>query len=105
MKTGNYEEIEAPLFCLIGDGDGDTEAAVYHVGEYLVFVPEGVGPVTYRKPSGDTIPAPNAQLLEAAKEALDYLTDHGIDLEGEDEERVAGIRLRLDEAIDAAYGS
>ena len=44
-------------------------------------------------------------LLSVAQEALDYLTDHGIDLDGEEEAHVAGIRGRLDEAINAAKGN
>lgn len=42
------------------------------------------------------------KLLKAAKRALDYLTDHGIDLEGRDEETVAAIRAELDDAISSA---
>jgi hypothetical protein len=102
MKTVNQDEIEAPTYCMIADEDGDPEATIYLIGQYLVTVPEA-GRVTYRKTteSGDQFATPDAQLLEAAKEALEYLTDHGIDLEGEEEELVAGIRLRLDEAISA----
>lgn len=35
----------------------------------------------------------------AAQRALEYLTDHGIDLEGEQEELVADIRLELENAL------
>ena len=43
-------------------------------------------------------------LLAVAQAALDYLTDHAIDLEGEPEEILAGLRLDLDDAILAAQG-
>ena len=39
------------------------------------------------------------KLEAAAKRALDYLTDHGIDLDGEEEALVADIRFDLDEAL------
>lgn len=44
------------------------------------------------------------QLLAAAKRALEYLTDHGLDLDGHEEEIVAGIRAELDDAITKAKG-
>jgi hypothetical protein len=40
-----------------------------------------------------------AKLYAAAQRALDYLTDHGIDLDGEDEALVADIRLDLENAL------
>jgi hypothetical protein len=40
------------------------------------------------------------RLEAAAKRALDYLTDHGTDLDGEDEELVADIRLDLENALE-----
>ena len=40
-----------------------------------------------------------AKLYVAAQRALDYLTDHGIDLEGEEEALVADIRLDLENAL------
>jgi len=95
MKAAAREEIDALLYRAIADAEGDPKASIYLIGAYLVTVPE-TGRITYQKATENT------QLLEAAKEALEYLTDHGIDLEGEDEEFVAGIRLRLDEAIIAA---
>jgi hypothetical protein len=39
------------------------------------------------------------KLYAAALRALEYLTDHGIDLDGEPEELVAGIRRELEEAL------
>jgi hypothetical protein len=41
-------------------------------------------------------------LIVAAQEALDYLTDHAIDLEAEPEELLADLRIRLADAIAAA---
>jgi len=49
--------------------------------------------------------AASPKLLEAGQKALEYLTDHGIDLDGEEEELVAGIRLELHEAVEAATGN
>jgi hypothetical protein len=43
-------------------------------------------------------------LLTAAQAALDYLTDHAIDLDGEPEERLAGLRIGLADAIAKAKG-
>jgi hypothetical protein len=43
-------------------------------------------------------------LLSAAQAALDYLTDHAIDLEGEEEALLAGIRIDLADAIAKAKG-
>jgi hypothetical protein len=40
------------------------------------------------------------RLQATAKRALDYLTDHGIDLEGEEEAQVADIRLDLENALE-----
>jgi hypothetical protein len=45
-----------------------------------------------------------ADLVTAAQAALDYLTDHAIDLEGEAEEHLAVVRLNLADAIAAAKG-
>jgi hypothetical protein len=45
-----------------------------------------------------------ADLLDAAQAALNYLTDHAIDLEGEPEELLAGIRVDLADAIAKAKG-
>lgn len=45
-----------------------------------------------------------ADLLTAAQAALDYLTDHAIDLDGEPEEILAGIRLNLTDTIAKAKG-
>jgi hypothetical protein len=39
------------------------------------------------------------ELLAATQAALDYLTDHAIDLEGEPEEILAGLRIDLADAI------
>lgn len=44
------------------------------------------------------------ELLAAAQVALDYLTDHAIDLDGEPEELLAGIRIDLADAIHSAKG-
>jgi hypothetical protein len=44
---------------------------------------------------GDAI----AELIAAGQAALDYLTDHAIDLEGEPEEILAGIRIDLADAL------
>jgi hypothetical protein len=44
-------------------------------------------------------------LLQSAQAALAYLTAHGIDLDGEEEVLVAGIRLELEEAIAQATGT
>jgi hypothetical protein len=41
----------------------------------------------------------NGDFISAAQDALDYLTDHAIDLCGAEEEIVAGIRIRLADAI------
>jgi len=43
-------------------------------------------------------------LLTAAQASLDYLTDHAIDLEGEEEALLAGIRIDLADAILKAKG-
>jgi hypothetical protein len=40
------------------------------------------------------------RLYAAAQRALDYLTDHGLDLEGEEEAYVADIRLDLANALE-----
>lgn len=45
-----------------------------------------------------------AELITAAQAALDYLTDHAIDLEGAPEELLAGIRIELADAIAKAKG-
>ncbi len=45
-----------------------------------------------------------ADLLEAGQAALDYLTDHAIDLEGEPEQFLARIRIDLADAIAKAKG-
>ena len=44
------------------------------------------------------------ELLAAAQAALEYLTDHAIDLEGEPEELLARIRIDLADAIAKAKG-
>lgn len=44
------------------------------------------------------------ELLAAVQAALDYFTDHAIDLEGEPEELLAGIRIDLADAIEKAKG-
>ncbi len=43
-------------------------------------------------------------LLEAGQEAMNYLDDLAIDLDGHDEEILAAIRLKLSEAIAKAKG-
>jgi hypothetical protein len=45
-----------------------------------------------------------SDLLDAAQAALDYLTDHAIDLEGEPEEILVGLRNDLADAIAKAKG-
>jgi hypothetical protein len=46
----------------------------------------------------------HGQLTAAARRALEYLTDHGIDLDDEDEALVAGIRLELEAALNGQSG-
>lgn len=66
---------------------GDTIAACPHIGADLTLI------------------VASPELFNAAINALVVLTDLGIDLDGEEEEIIAGIRLQLHEAIAKATGT